>query len=57
MFAIAVCLLAEDKDVCNQLQRLDVPVGEVASQSDPVQVLPANRLSSLYQQLGELTLR
>jgi len=47
-----VSLLAEDEMVRTQLQKLDVPV-QVTQHVNPIQVLPARTLSSMYQQLGK----
>ena len=51
-FNISVSLLAEDELVRTQLRSLDVPV-QVTQHLNPIQVLPARTLSSMYQQLGK----
>lgn len=48
---VQVALLAEDELVRTHLQKLDVPV-QVTQHVNPIQVLPARMLSSMYQQLG-----
>lgn len=48
---VQVALLAEDELVRTQLQKLDVPV-QVTQHVNPIQVLPARILSSMYQKLG-----
>ena len=52
LFKIPVSLLAEDELVRTQLRTLDVPV-QVTQHLNPIQVLPARTLSSMYQQLGK----
>ena len=47
-----MALLAEDELVRTQLQKLDVPV-QVTQHVNPIQVLPARILSSMYQKLGK----
>ncbi|XP_020618815.1 phosphorylase b kinase regulatory subunit alpha, liver isoform-like [Orbicella faveolata] len=49
---VQVSLLAEDELVGTQLRNLDVPV-QVTQNVNPIQVLPARTLSSMYQQLGK----
>ena len=49
---VVVALLAEDELVRTHLQKLDVPV-QVTQHVNPIQVLPARMLSSMYQQLGK----
>ncbi|XP_078369919.1 phosphorylase b kinase regulatory subunit alpha, liver isoform-like isoform X2 [Oculina patagonica] len=49
---VQVSLLAEDELVRTQLRSLDVPV-QVTQHVNPIQVLPARTLSSMYQQLGK----
>ncbi|XP_073254168.1 phosphorylase b kinase regulatory subunit alpha, skeletal muscle isoform-like isoform X1 [Porites lutea] len=49
---VQVSLLAEDELVRSHLQTLDVPV-QVTRDVNPIQVLPARTLSSMYQQLGK----
>ncbi|KAJ7372040.1 Phosphorylase b kinase regulatory subunit alpha [Desmophyllum pertusum] len=48
---VQVSLLAEDELVRTQLRSLDVPV-QVTQHVNPIQILPARALSSMYQQLG-----
>ena len=52
---VPVSLLAEDELVRSHLQTLDVPV-QVTRDVNPIQVLPARTLSSMYQQLGKSTM-
>lgn len=52
---LPVSLLAEDELVRSHLQTLDVPV-QVTRDVNPIQVLPARTLSSMYQQLGKSTM-
>ena len=47
-----MALLAEDELVRTHLQKLDVPV-QVTQHVNPIQVLPARILSSMYQKLGK----